>query len=118
LIAVLLVLLVAMLPFGGAVCDVHCGAVSPNIQGPLASQACVEHECCHTRHAVLCDSSHAQGVLGMVAASGLQTLGSLTLSVAGTGPLAMATEKSAGGQAADSSPPVSQTARSQTQLRI
>ena len=116
--AVLLVLLVAMLPLGSGVCDVHCGAASPNIQAPLARQACAEHECCHTSHAVLCERSHAQGALGMVAASGLQTLGSLTLSVAGTGPLTIATEKSAAGQAADSSPPVSQTARSQTQLRI
>jgi hypothetical protein len=117
-IVVLLVLLLAMLPVGSLACDVQCSVTTPNAQPLQVSQACVEHDCCHASHAVLCTGSQAQGAMGSVVAGSSKLLTGLSVEAVTTGSADIATKESAARSGHDSSPPGLASARTQTPLRI
>jgi hypothetical protein len=117
-IVVLLVLLLTMLPLGSLACDVHCGVTASSGQLSLKSQACVEHDCCDTSHAVLCTSPQAQGAMGTVAAGSSELLAGQSVEAVATGSADIATQESAARPGHDSSPPGLESARTQTPLRI
>jgi hypothetical protein len=117
-IVVLLVLLLAMLPLGSLACDIHCGVTTPSAQISLKSQACVEHDCCDTSHAVLCTGSQAQGAMGTVAAGSSELLAGQSVEAVAIGSADIATQESAARPGHDSSPPGLESARNQMPLRI
>jgi hypothetical protein len=115
---VLLVLLLAMLPVGSLACDVQCSVTTPNAQPLQVSQACVEHDCCHASHAVLCTGSQAQGAMGSVVAGSSKLLTGLSVEAVTTGSADIVTEQGATRRPVTCSPPGVESARNQTPLRI
>ena len=114
----LLLLLLSMLPLGGAACDVHCGVTRMSMRLSLGSQSLAKHECCHTSHATMCAPSQPQGAMEAAAARAPQISASLIAAAVAALPVDVAPQESAGRRSIELSPPGSEIARNQMPLRI